>query len=47
MPNKNISDIKLAIVKDPNGLQVRLMELSPEQLNEPSSGSKKPVIFLI
>ena len=43
MPVKTISEIKLAILKDPNGIEVRLMELLPDYLGE-STASKKTVI---
>lgn len=33
----DVSETKLAIVNDPNGLEIRLMELTDAQLNEVSS----------
>lgn len=44
MPAKTISDIKVAILKDPSGIEVRLMELSPSLLGE-NEADKKPVGF--
>ena len=44
MPTKTISDIKVAILKDPSGIEVRLMELSPIFLGE-NEADKKPVRF--
>ena len=42
MTTKSLSDVKIAIVKDPNGLEIRLLELSPEQLNEANTVQKRP-----
>ncbi len=33
----DVSETKLAIVNDPNGLEIRLIELTDAQLNEASS----------
>jgi hypothetical protein len=42
--NTDLSDIKMAIFSDPNGLEVRIMELIRQHLGE-EDNSKKTVIF--
>ncbi|KAI9097402.1 hypothetical protein DFS34DRAFT_124336 [Phlyctochytrium arcticum] len=36
-PPQDIADVKMSIVRDPNGIEVRLMELTESQLNMPSN----------